>query len=364
MSVFKRGKQNTHWHYYFRVRGVRYRGAIPEASTKWEAEQAESKIRQEVFEGRFGLVHSGTMKLSDFVDEIYMPWAKANKRSWKGDECYAVILKEYFKGKALCEITPFTVEKFKHERIKTPTKYGRSRAPASVNREFEMLSRLFNLAIDFKKAESNPCSRVRKFKLDNERYRYLLPEEEPALMSVLEGKRAHLKAMVTVALGLGLRKREQLNLRRDQVDFSRNVVIAARTKGRKNREIPLDVLNPEVREILLRLCAGKRPDDHVFTNPDTDNAFHDIKRSFHTACRMVGIENLWWHDLRATFCTRLALARYEALTIMMLMGHKDLKTTMRYIRAVQMQRDVRPEQVVHKLATNEIRPPLQVAVSF
>jgi integrase len=67
-------------------------------------------------------------------------------------------------------------------------------------------------------------------------------------------------------------------------------------------------------------------------------AFHDIKRSFHTACRMVGIENVWWHDLRATFCTRLALARYEALTIMMLMGHKDLKTTMRYIRAVQLQR--------------------------
>ncbi len=65
---------------------------------------------------------------------------------------------------------------------------------------------------------------------------------------------------------------------------------------------------------------------------------------------MVGIENLWWHDLRATFCTRLALARYEALTIMMLMGHKDLKTTMRYIRAVQLQREVRPEQFVHKLA--------------
>ena len=42
---------------------------------------------------------------------------------------------------------------------------------------------------------------------------------------------------------------------------------------------------------------------------------------------MVGIENLWWHDLRATFCTRRALAVYEALTIMSLMGHKDLKAT-------------------------------------
>ncbi len=49
---------------------------------------------------------------------------------------------------------------------------------------------------------------------------------------------------------------------------------------------------------------------------------------------------------------------------MSLMGHKDLKTTLRYIRAVQLQRDVRPEQVVHKMATNEIRPPLKAAVSF
>jgi len=362
MSVYKRGK-GTHWHYYFRVRGVRYRGAIPEARTKWEAEQAESKIRREVYEGRFGQVQSGTMKLTDFVDEIYMPWAKANKRSWKGDSCYAIVLKEYFKDKALCEITPFSIEKFKHERIKTPTQHGTPRAHASVNREFEMLSRLFNLAIDFKKAESNPCSRVRKFKLDNERYRYLLPEEEPILMNVLVNKRAHLKGMIVVALGLGLRKREQLNLRRDQVDFSRNVVIAARTKGRKNREIPMDVLNPEVRNILLNLCDGKKPDDYVFENPKTGKPFTDIKRSFQTACRMVGIENLWWHDLRATFCTRLALARYEALTIMMLMGHKDLKTTMRYIRAVQLQREVRPDQFVHKLATQQERPPMLAAVS-
>jgi hypothetical protein len=83
-----------------------------------------------------------------------MPWAKANKRSWKGDAIYAAVLKDYFKGKALCEISPFLIEKFKHERIKTPTKNGTPRAHASVNREFETLSRLFNLAIDFKKAKA------------------------------------------------------------------------------------------------------------------------------------------------------------------------------------------------------------------
>lgn len=119
-----------------------------------------------------------------------------------------------------------------------------------------------------------------------------------------------------------------------------------------------------MREILKRACHGKDAEDYVFTNPDTDKPFYDIKRSFHTACRLAGVKNLWWHDLRATFCTRLALARYEALTIMTLMGHKDLKTTMRYIRAVQLQRDVRPLQLVHKLATNEVRPPVMAAVNY
>ena len=60
MSVYKRGKKGTHWHYYFRVRGVRYRASIPEARTKQKAEQAESKIKQEIFEKRFELEQKGT----------------------------------------------------------------------------------------------------------------------------------------------------------------------------------------------------------------------------------------------------------------------------------------------------------------
>jgi hypothetical protein len=35
----------------------------------------------------------------------------------------------------------------------------------------------------------------------------------------------------------------------------------------------------------------------------------------------------------ATFCTRLALAGYDAFTIKAIMGHRDMKTTERYIRA-------------------------------
>src|SRR6476469_7895982 len=46
------------------------------------------------------------------------------------------------------------------------------------------------------------------------------------------------------------------------------------------------------------------------------------------------------HDLRATFCTRLALAGYDAFTIKALMGHRDIKTTERYIRAHRLTRQI------------------------
>src|ERR1051325_7004906 len=69
MSVYKRGKKGTHWHYYFRVRGIRYRGVLSEARTKQQAEQAESKIKQEIFEGRFGKLDLGSEKLADFIEK-------------------------------------------------------------------------------------------------------------------------------------------------------------------------------------------------------------------------------------------------------------------------------------------------------
>jgi len=219
MSVYKRGKESTHWHYYFRVRGVRYRGAIPEARTKWEAEQAESKIKREVFENRFGQVDLGSEKLAAFIEKVFLPWSRTNKRSWRHDEFRTRTICDYFKGKVFREISPLLVEKFKRDRSKSITKRGTVRSPASVNHELVLLSKIFNLAIDYKVTDTNPCRKVKKYRLDNKRYRYLLPEEEPTLLAVLNGPRAHLAPMVKVAIGTGMRLSEQLRLDWDRVDL-------------------------------------------------------------------------------------------------------------------------------------------------
>src|SRR5260221_10200983 len=158
-------------------------------------------------------------------------------------------------------------------------------------------------------ADSNPCSRVSKFKLQNQRYRYLLPDEEPLLLAQCTGKRNHLVTMIPFAIATGARKSEQLTLRVRQVDFFRSLIVFDKTKSGRPRGVEM---NSEVRQILLNLCRGKQPDDYVWINPATGGPYTDIKHSFPGACSDAKIEGLVWHDLRATYGTRLGEAGFNA----------------------------------------------------
>src|ERR1051325_4399341 len=112
MAVRKRGDV---WYYDFMIKGIRYREAIPEARTKKNAEQAEAKARLAVFEGKYGKP-TGTESLAKFAKDVYLPWAKANKRSWKSDISRVEAIMQYFKDKSFREVTPMLIERFKKDR--------------------------------------------------------------------------------------------------------------------------------------------------------------------------------------------------------------------------------------------------------
>ncbi|HEV8189563.1 MAG TPA: tyrosine-type recombinase/integrase, partial [Pyrinomonadaceae bacterium] len=106
---------------------------------------------------------------------------------------------------------------------------------------------------------------------------------------------------------------------------------------------------------------------YVFINPDTAKPYTDVKHAFRTACQLMEIENLHWHDLRHTFGTGLAEAGCSEATIADLMGHSDPQTTRRYTHATDRAKRAAVEavrlSVCHNPATKQERPPLQVAVS-
>jgi integrase len=114
-----------------------------------------------------------------------------------------------------------------------------------------------------------------------------------------------------------------------------------------------------------------RPDDYVFVSPKKKGtSLRETKRGFGTACRLAGIDGLIWKGLRATFGTRLAEAGCDAFTIAQLLGHSDVRVTMRYVRTVEESKraavnavQLNSKKFVHVLATSAKQPPVTAAVS-
>jgi integrase len=335
-------KRGYRWYFDFMVRRVRYRGAIPEARTKWQAEKVEARIRLEVYENRYGR-SSGGQLLSEFVDKVFLPWSKANKRSSRDDELHANVICDFFAGKTFDQISPLLVEKFKKQRRESVTRYERERTPASVNRELAALSRIFSLAIDNGILETNPCRKVKRLRENNERRRYLTSEEEERLMAVLTGRRAHLRPVVLLAINTGMRRGELLSLMWRNVDFQRSVIHVTNTKTGKDRDVPM---NSDVRYILLDLQRQGKDEAFVFKNRKTGVNLIDVKRAFNGACVDAGIEDFRFHDLRHTAGTRLADAGADAFTIAEILGHATLQMTKRYTHAT----DERKRKAVEALS--------------
>jgi integrase len=165
-----------------------------------------------------------------------------------------------------------------------------------------------------------------------------------------------------------MRMGEQLQMKRHQVDFLRNIVTARNAKNGRPRDIPM---NDDVREALVELCRDKRPDDYLFVSPkDKKSCLQETKKGFHTACRLAEIEGLIWKDLRATFGTRLAEAGCDAFAIAQLLGHSHVRVIMRYVRTVEESKraavnavQLNSRKFVHVLATSAKQPPVPAAVN-
>ena len=327
MTVRKRG---SYWWYDIRcnIHKTRHRASLREARTKAQAEQAEANKRLECFGVAYGSAQRQTPKLSEFVDKTYMTWAKTNKKSWRDDELICNVIKAHFKGNRLADIGPMDVERFKKVRHETPTRHQEGRSPATVNRELTILSRVLALAVDAGHISENPCRRVRRFKEDNARVRFLNDDEETRLMKQIGGREL-LRSVVIFALNTGLRRGEIFGLRWTEVDWSRNFIHVINTKTGKSRIIPLN----DATRAVLRQQQEKSQSEFVFVSPRTGARPRNLRNGFGKACEDAKVFNFHFHDLRHTFASRLADAGVDAFTIAELMGHSTLEMTKRYTHA-------------------------------
>ena len=304
------------WYVNKMIRGRRYRFAVPEATTRRQAERAEAKLKTEIFEARYG--SKGKSSFVKFVDEVYLPWSREHKRSWKHDELYAKVIKDFFRGYNFEDISPLLIEKFKRMRRAGLTNRGAQRKPGTVNREMAQLSKMFSLAVRLEYCRENPCRRVDAFPVNDRRERVVSYEEEARILDALTGHLARLKAPVIVALNTGMRLGE---LFKEHLDFKKGVILILRgtTKSGKGR---IAVMNQRVIDALADLRGDSEQARRVFPFDR-----HYSGRAFSQLCKDIGLSGVTFHTLRHTFSSRLAAADVNAFTAKDLMGHETVDMT-------------------------------------
>lgn len=282
------------------------------------AEAALQKRKVEIAEGKHLDIKRNLKVKFEELCELYLKQHAIPqiKKSWYKDSLTIKILKRWFGGKYLHEITPLLVNQFKVER-------SQKVSPATTNRGLACLKCMFNKAREWGKFNlENPVSKVKLFKENNQRLRFLEKEE---IITLLSHCCEHLRPIVLVALNTGMRKSEILGLKWHDIDIKRNIIYLNDTKNGERREIPM---NEAVQKAVIGVF--KNPESqYVFCNKE-GKPYRDVRKSFATALKNAKITNFRFHDLRHSAASHLVMAGVDLNTVRELLGHKSLKMTLRY----------------------------------
>jgi site-specific recombinase XerD len=158
----------------------------------------------------------------------------------------------------------------------------------------------------------------------------ILSKEEVKAMLEAPRNLGH-RAILATLYGGGLRVSEATNLKVCDLDGIRKVIWIREGKGNKDRQV---MLSAPLREVLAAYYRWKRPTDWLFPGgkpgcPISREAVFDTCRK---AARAAGIAKpVHPHSLRHAFATHLLEDGVNLLVIRDLLGHRNLKTTARYL---------------------------------
>lgn len=293
-----------------------------------------------------------------FLEQHYGPWVTEHRRSGqKTLEAADAVLVPALGRLKLTEITPFVVEKWRTGRLKTD-----GVAATTVNRNLDDLKAMLAKAAAWKLIASNPIASVKRLRVDRVGViRFLSEDEERRLLAALttrdEQQRQarersnawrrdrgyqewpslgqyvdHLHPFVLTLLHTGIRRGEAFGLRWADVDVVRGAltVRGETAKSGQSRVIPLNATIAAALTTWRSQSTDASADDLVFANGASGEALTTIKTAWRALLKAAKIKNFRLHDCRHHFASKLVMAGVDLVTVSRLLGHSDIRMTMRY----------------------------------
>jgi integrase len=350
MSIYKRG--NVYW-YKFTWRGQLIRESTRQSNSN-VARQIESAHRVSLAKGEVGLREKKPVpKLKQFAENDFLPFARSTLAGKPKTLLYYengaknLLKHERLANEKLDEITTDLIGEYVKRRLEAKGKRGRKMQVASINRELQVLRRMFTLAEEWRRVE-RALPKVSMLPGERHRERVLTAHEEDlyfrgAASEAMEqyADPVLLREVAMILLDCGLRPEECFRLRRENVTDGNLEVLYGKTENARRR-IPMTPRVKAMLEMRLERSPGSTWVFPAYTKsghiePSTLKKQHP--KAIAEATRLVrqetrnddaALEPFELYTLRHTCLTRWA-PHMDPWTLAYLAGHSNMNTTKRYV---------------------------------
>lgn len=290
---------------------------------------------------------------------------KQGMASYKNLTAHETVLRRCLPiNKHLDELTSHDLERFKQKRMSEGV------GPEAIKYGLQIIKGTWQFArkLGYQVSELEfPTVKIPKAPL-----RYLTSEEESRLLAELnpnrEGrglpslsersdklKRTMQDAydLVILLLDTGARYSEIANIEWRRIDLTERTINLWRSKVENETVL---YMTDRVFEVLSRRSA--KDTQYVFSNRDGDARGY-CTHSIHKAIARAGLKNCRVHTLRHTHASRLIQNGMSVYEVREILGHSDIKTTMRYAHLEQRQVTAKARDVMNRLNHSTVSHPVE-----
>jgi len=328
-------------------------GAVDDYSPRQARAEAE-RLRGDIARGKDPEAERRLMRaatLKQYLTNDYGPWVVAHRRT--GGETMRRLRQAFaeFLPLSMGDITQARVERWRTARLAAQT------AAATVNRDLAALRAALSHAVEIDLLPAHPLTRLKPARVDSRGVvRYLSSDEEMRLREALTARDTrrrqareaanlwrrersyeelptygtysdHLTPLTLLALNTGCRRGELFGLTWADVEGGVVTIHGTSAKSGQTRHIPM---NREARDVIQAWRpVDAKPGAYVFANGEK-GGLTTIKTAWAPLLKRAAIEAFRFHDLRHTFASKLVMAGVDLNTVRELLGHADLKMTLRY----------------------------------
>jgi integrase len=317
----------------------------------------------------------------DFLKGYYEPWVTSHRKS--GQETMRSINAAFgfLMSQPIEDLSIIELEQWRTKRMREGSK------AATINRLVVALKASVNWAVNHDLIKENPLARLGRLKESdsNVKVRYLSDDERTRLMAALDsrekrirearqnhngwlsereretmpeldGKFAdYLKPMILVSLNSGLRRGSLFGLKWSDIDFfTRTMIIRPdNDKPEKTLQLPMNAIVNTTFTAWKEQNHPASDDSLVFPSPVSGKELNNVKKSWANLLQEAQIEKFRWHDMRHDFASQLVMKGIDLNTVRELMGHADMKMTMRYAHLAPSSKLRAVEVLAQERMTNE-----------